>query len=688
MKSKCVFDISQMTDEEVILLLKKIVLKCPGCSAMRKINAAGNEALQNAICRLTSFLNAPEYSFVNMQTRVYMLINDMQEKDFPRCIHCGKIIHQNVKSVHYGFPYEACSMKCAAQSEQRYKKIAQTNLKNHGSETWRNGEKISQSLKNMDPQKRAEATKKFKETRQKHIDENPNYWKDRDAKSRETKQKRHGDPNWNNGEQISATKCAKAKNDPNYYSSQIEKGKQTKEERYGDPNWNNKEQTAKTKLEKYGDPGWNNRPLATQTCLERYGVNSPAKVDSVKQTIQQTCLDKYGSTCWFSSEIGQKTTQQTCIERYGTPYFISSELGRYTLKVRHAKDTYKKVSNPQNEVEPLFTVDDVLNKTPLTTFKWRCKKCGNVFASPINFIAARCGGQFAQCLKCHPIKFKPTKQREVYDFIKTIYNGEVIYNDRTQIHPYEIDIYLPQLKIGIEFDGIYWHSAYHGTPKHAMLYKTNLCKQNGISLIHLYEDEWDCKKAQCKAKLAQMLHKNSVISNAYDIVYIDAQQMQDFLNKNSYDLFAKASNWKNIAVVDNRKILAAMALTKSNSKLLVGDFCNIAKKDAVDFTKVLLDFAKNEVARQYGLTTIQLSVDNRWLIASNVLQQFVFVRLSNPIRWLIDISKNWTRLQKSADRLTLSQYGLQENEDLLQFMHSKQLTWIEDCGKIIFQANV
>lgn len=95
--------------------------------------------------------------------------------------------------------------------------------------------------------------------------------------------------------------------------------------------------------------------------------------------------------------------------------------------------------------------------------------------------------------------------------------------------------------------------------------------------------------------------------------------MQDFLNKNSYDLFAKASNWKNIAVVDNRKILAAMALTKSNSKLLVGDFCNIAKKDAVDFTKVLLDFAKNEVARQYGLTTIQLSVDNRWLIASNVL---------------------------------------------------------------------
>ena len=71
--------------------------------------------------------------------------------------------------------------------------------------------------------------------------------------------------------------------------------------------------------------------------------------------------------------------------------------------------------------------------------------------------------------------------------------------------------------------------------------------------------------------------------------------------------------------IDNRKILAAMALTKSNDKLIVGDFCNIAKKDAVDFIKVLLDFAKNEVARQYSLTIMQLSIDNRWPIANDVV---------------------------------------------------------------------
>ena len=55
-----------MTNEEIIKLLKEIVSTYSGCSAMRKINAQGNIELRNAICRLTNFLNVPEYDFVNM----------------------------------------------------------------------------------------------------------------------------------------------------------------------------------------------------------------------------------------------------------------------------------------------------------------------------------------------------------------------------------------------------------------------------------------------------------------------------------------------------------------------------------------------------------------------------------------------------------------------------------------------
>ena len=116
-----------------------------------------------------------------------MLINGLSEKDFPRCIHCKKIIKKNVVSIYQGFPNEACSMTCAAMSEQRHQKIAKTNLERHGKARWSNGAKISEALKNMDPKKRNNITQKSRRTRQKNIENNPSYWKDRDAKTKQTK---------------------------------------------------------------------------------------------------------------------------------------------------------------------------------------------------------------------------------------------------------------------------------------------------------------------------------------------------------------------------------------------------------------------------------------------------------------------------------------------------------------------
>ena len=173
---------------------------------MRVVKAKANRPLVDAIMRMTSFLNTDDFSFVNLQTRIYMIVtNRMSVEQFPHCIHCGKTIKANVKSVHQGFSYDACSIKCAAQSSQRKEKIEQTNLKRHGKRKWSNGKKISESLKSMDPQRREEATTKFQQTRQKHIDENPNYWKDREQKGKQTKQDKYGDPNYNNREKASQT---------------------------------------------------------------------------------------------------------------------------------------------------------------------------------------------------------------------------------------------------------------------------------------------------------------------------------------------------------------------------------------------------------------------------------------------------------------------------------------------------
>ena len=83
---------------------------------------------------------------------------------------------------------------------------------------------------------------------------------------------------------------------------------------------------------------------------------------------------------------------------------------------------------------------------------------------------------------------------DVLEYIRSIYDDIVIHSDRTQISPYELDIYIPDLKLAIEIDGLYWHSWHsdmnisENNKRH--IDKTKLCRAQGIDLIHITDEEW------------------------------------------------------------------------------------------------------------------------------------------------------------------------------------------------------
>ncbi len=81
------------------------------------------------------------------------------------------------------------------------------------------------------------------------------------------------------------------------------------------------------------------------------------------------------------------------------------------------------------------------------------------------------------------------KEKELVSYIKSFYNGTILENKRSIIPPNELDIYLPDLKLGIEFNGNYWHAIENGCSKDYHLKKSLLCKNKGIRLIHIYEFE-------------------------------------------------------------------------------------------------------------------------------------------------------------------------------------------------------
>ena len=80
---------------------------------------------------------------------------------------------------------------------------------------------------------------------------------------------------------------------------------------------------------------------------------------------------------------------------------------------------------------------------------------------------------------------------------------DYIPNDRTQlINPntdckLELDIWLPDLNKAVECNGIYWHK----NRQHIDLLKKQLCKDQGINLLVVTDEEWNEDIDKCKRKL-------------------------------------------------------------------------------------------------------------------------------------------------------------------------------------------
>lgn len=112
-------------------------------------------------------------------------------------------------------------------------------------------------------------------------------------------------------------------------------------------------------------------------------------------------------------------------------------------------------------------------------------------------------------------------------------NLDIIENSKKIISPFELDIFIPEKNIAIEYNGLYWHSE-EKKEKNYHLKKTLLCEEKGIFLIHIFEDEWLFKREIVESRIKQILGLNNGIKiNARDceIKEIDNHTKNIFLEK-------------------------------------------------------------------------------------------------------------------------------------------------------------
>lgn len=184
----------------------------------------------------------------------------------------------------------------------------------------------------------------------------------------------------------------------------------------------------------------------------------------------------------------------------------------------------------------------------------RCPTHGDYRATFGDYVAGNWG-----CPKC--ANRISTGEQELIDYIKSIYLGELKISARPFLDSrLEADIFLPELKIAIEFNGLYWHS----TPLKPMLYhreKRELSEKSGIKLIQIWQDEWSLKRPQLESYLRNqlMVGQKKVFARKCSLTIVDSSTALDFMDKNHLQARPAASR-ENIALVDSENKIVALGI--------------------------------------------------------------------------------------------------------------------------------
>jgi hypothetical protein len=186
---------------------------------------------------------------------------------------------------------------------------------------------------------------------------------------------------------------------------------------------------------------------------------------------------------------------------------------------------YVKKIEEKYEYKCLTSEEDFINHK---NFKWQ-HTCGEIIESKQRILT---GGPGC-CSKCGPsdnICSTSYDEVRIREFVKSVYAGWVKHSDRSILYPNELDIYIPELKFGIEFNGVYWHSTMHKLESDYHRNKTIRCNEQDIHLMHIYEDDFYLFEDQIFDRIQNKLSRKS---GTFKIKKISEKKFTEFIKSRS-----------------------------------------------------------------------------------------------------------------------------------------------------------
>lgn len=283
-----------------------------------------------------------------------------------------------------------------------------------------------------------------------------------------------------------------------------------------------------------------------KTCLDKYGVDNIAKSEQSTINAEKTSLKRYNVTHYSKTDEYSNRVKETMLSKYNIEHLMMDA------------EYVKKVSIARRETMENKWIDSILeyNKEDIfidgnydtKNIEFKCVKCGEHYNIIHYLLYQRYNNNHTICTICNNPKHNRSSQlqiqREIYDFIIESTQLDIIENYiYSKENKEEIDIFIPDKHIGIEVNGLYWHSELY-REKNFHINKTENCNNHNINLFHVWEDDWLYKKDIIKSMLLNKIGytEHKIYARKCIIKEVNSKDSRLFLNENHLQGYVSAKH--------------------------------------------------------------------------------------------------------------------------------------------------
>ena len=474
-----------------------------------------------------------------------------------------------------------------------------------------------------------------------------------------------------------------------------------------------KEKTKQTNLKKYGCEYLQQsnvfKKKSKNTILKKYGVDHISKVKSVKEKVRKTNLDRFGVPYAIMNEtikdkrkknnlkkynidnvsklqFVKNKVKKTNLEKYNNEnYLLSDDFFIKSKKTMKNRWQSNNITKSEKFRKSNFSISKDSNYIKYIGDSYSLMKCGNGHNYTINIdnYLRRKEANLPLCTICNSIGISQSiKEKELYNFIKDNYNSKIRTSYRDGL---EIDIYLPELNIGFEFNGLYWHSELY-KDKNYHIDKSKYFLNKGIHIIHIWEDDWSYKNEIIKSQILNIIGKteNKIYARKCQVKEIqDSKIISKFLENNHIQ--GKVNSSLKLGLYYNNKLISVMTFDHfegrkkmNNNEWNLSRFCSLSNYNVIGgFSKLLSFFIKS-----YNPNRIITYADRDWSLGKMYKKLgFKKIKETRPdYKYIVDKK----RVHKSNFKKSNLNTSLTES----QYMKENKINRIWDCGKIKFEMNI